>query len=283
MIKTLIKLIVLLIVVLIAGGVVGFIYIDSIAKAGIEKGGTYALGVDTTVDSADVEILAGEFSMKGLNVANPSGFDSPHFLNLKNGNVEVSLTTLMSDVVSMSQLKFGGLDVNLQKREGKTNYGTILDNLKRFESSDDKSPKEGDDAGKRFIVDKLVISKVNVHADLIPEGGELTKVELPIERIALKDVGKKEGGLTLAELSKVVVQAVIEEIVKKGGDILPAALIGDLRSQLAGLTDLSAYGIDVESALPGNIKEVLDKQGIKAPNLDEILGGDGGILGGDDE
>ncbi|MEQ9616895.1 MAG: hypothetical protein RLN60_02550 [Phycisphaerales bacterium] len=78
---------VLLVVFIIA--IVGIVVlvvsqVDTLAKHGIERGGTYAMGVETTVDSVDIGIFSGTFEMNGFRVANPEGYARPSFLDLGN-------------------------------------------------------------------------------------------------------------------------------------------------------------------------------------------------------
>ena len=75
--KKLIKLVAVLLILLVLATVAVALYIDTIAKTAIERGATYALGVETTLGSADVGLLSGTFSMGDLTVANPAGFESP--------------------------------------------------------------------------------------------------------------------------------------------------------------------------------------------------------------
>ena len=58
----------LVIVLVIAAVLLG---IDSIAKSGVEKGASYALGVETKLESIDVRLLDGQIIMDDLNIANP--------------------------------------------------------------------------------------------------------------------------------------------------------------------------------------------------------------------
>ena len=76
-----------LVIVLVAVVVIAFVSIDAIARAGIERGATFALGVPTTLGSANIGILSGEFTMSGLDVTNPEGFDGDYFLQLDEGFV----------------------------------------------------------------------------------------------------------------------------------------------------------------------------------------------------
>ena len=84
--RKLIWLVIILVVLLAAGLIAAFFYIDSIAKQAVERGGTYALGVNTTLRKADVEVFSGAVTLNGLRVANPEGFAADHFLRLGEGD-----------------------------------------------------------------------------------------------------------------------------------------------------------------------------------------------------
>lgn len=58
-------------VLLLLGAVIAFLFIDSIAKQAIERGGFYALGVETELDSTDIGLFSGQFRLDVLHVANP--------------------------------------------------------------------------------------------------------------------------------------------------------------------------------------------------------------------
>lgn len=295
-IKAIVGLVVVLLVVVAIGVVVLFGYIDRIARVGIEKAGTYALGVPTTLESADVAIFGGSFAMSGLAVANPTGFESPHFLSLGDGGVDVTLGSLREETVELPLLGLSGLDVVLERREGKANYKVILDNLKRLESGEKKTEDPAAESGKRFIVRKVDIQDVAVTVDLLPIGGDLTKVDLSIDEIVLTDVGSEsDRGVLLSELSNILVKAILAAIVEKGGNIIPADLLTDLQGGLAQLESLRDLGIDMAADVQGRIDEAKGKiDGMKG-RLDEAKGdledlgkqtddamkGLGGLLGGD--
>jgi len=134
--KKLIKMVAVLLILLVLATVAVAFYIDTIAKTAIERGATYALGVETTLGSADVGLLSGTFSMGDLTVANPAGFESPYFTHLGQGDVEVALKTLRQETVELPTLTLTDLEIYLDKKEGKANYDVILENLKRFESQE---------------------------------------------------------------------------------------------------------------------------------------------------
>lgn len=280
--KKLIKLLIVVVLVLAAVIVGVFFYIDQIAETAVERAGTHALGVDTTLDEADVEVFAGRFSMGGLTVANPEGFDSPHFLAIGRGNVEVTLPTLMENLVTLPELRLGGIEMHLQRSGGRANYQVILDNLGRFEG--EARPEDE----KKFIIDLVVLRNIDVHVDLLPEADEATTLEIRIDRMRLKEIGSDTDGMVLAQVAGVLVKAVIEAVVRKGGDLLPADLLNDLQQQLAKLRGLDALGIELLSDVEARLKGAMEGAGEGLENVGEDIGEalegvGGGLLGGEND
>lgn len=252
LLKLLLWLVVILIVALFA---VGY-FADDLAQKGIEAGGSEALGVDTTVDSCDIGFFRGTFEMADLAVANPEGFGEGRFLELGRGFVEVSATSLLSDKIELPALELSKIRLSLVQRGGTSNYGKILDHLKSFQGGGaDEAETEGE--GKRFVVKKLLIEDVLVTVVPVQELG-LGKVDVPIDRIVLKDVGSEsDEGVLLSELAGIVVESILKRASATGR--LPNLVQGALAGKLGGLRGLQ-------------------KAGVKA--LDDILGGGNKLPGG---
>ncbi|MCC6675515.1 MAG: hypothetical protein IT436_00090 [Phycisphaerales bacterium] len=261
-IKRLIVLAAVLIILVVGGIIFALTRIDSIFKTAVEKGGTYALGVKTTLTSADVELTQGKASMSGLDVANPAGYKSDKFFGLGTGSVQVAIPTLNQPVIEVPTLKLSDIRVNLEKTEGKANYQVILDNLAKLSGGQQQPASTGSD--KKFIINEVDIRNVVVHVDLIPVGGALTQVNVPIEEIQLKNVGTASKGLPAGELAKVIIKAVLAVATEKGAGIIPADVLGDLQSQLSRLGDLQSMGIEVQSKLSEAGQKALDDAKAKA-------------------
>jgi len=231
-----------------------FANLDRAARVGIEQGGTYAMGVDTTLDSADLGVFSGRFAMSGLRVANPQGFNTPHFLTLGDGAVKLNYESLSSDTITLPTLTLTGIDVYLDKEEGSSNYQTILDNLKRFESGDKTEPEpQGDVAKQNVVIQSLEIRDITVHADAV--GNQPVDVE--IDAITLTNVGSQGGdALQLAGVFGVVTKAVMLAAVQAGAGAIPDALIGELQTNLAGLESLSDLGIGVSAEIDGAVQDL---------------------------
>ena len=259
-----------------------FMYVDSLAKQGIERGGTYALGVTTRVQNVDIGLIRGRVEIEGLQVANPTGYTAPHFMRMENGRTEIALRTLRQDVIRIPQLRLSDLELVLERKPGeKANYQVILDNLEKLKGPQKPEPSPEKPEGKKVIVDELILRNITVHVDMMRgEGaigqavGQLARVTVPIEEIRLTEVGQTGSGVagsgvTLGELAGIVVQAVLAAAVEKGGDILPADLLGDVRARLSALGDLE----EVRVQISGQISEIGEAlENIKSPeDVQDVL------------
>ena len=265
--KTAIKIIAVLVVLLIVG-VIGIVFlglsqIDKIAKEAIERGGTYAMQVDTTVTSVDVNITGGTATMNGLSIANPNGFKTDHFLQLGDSSARVNLESIRSDTIVMPEIRLNGIDVILDKGGNPSNYNTILNSLKRFESGEKKSADPAK-PGKKLVIDRLLLEDINIRVANMP-GVSLAvgDVAVNIPEIELRDVGKEES-MTTAEVINLVVKTVLAAAVEAGGGIIPGDVLGELGNGLAGLESLSDMGIEAISDLKldealGGVQEEINK------------------------
>ena len=76
---------------------VGALTLDRLVAAAVERGAETALGTETRLASARVRLATGECLLRGLEVANPPGFESPNFLTLEQGEIRVELGSLWED------------------------------------------------------------------------------------------------------------------------------------------------------------------------------------------
>jgi uncharacterized protein involved in outer membrane biogenesis len=211
--------------------------IDRIAGAAIERQATRALGVETRVGFVRLSPLDGELKVSSLTVANPPGFAGDHFLAFDEFELKTELRTLRSDVVHVPLFRLEGVDLSLERRAEQSNTDAILANLKRFEKSGhapgEPPPPKGPE--RRFVVSKLAIRDITAHVEWNTLVAKQSALEVHLDGIELDEPGGSRG-LTLAELSNVVVKAVLESVRRSGQ--LPLAVASDLAGGLRGLAKL---------------------------------------------
>jgi hypothetical protein len=268
-----------IIVLLIAAGVIVTLSINSIARRGIEVGSTSALGVPTTLKSASVGLFSGKFGLNGLDVANPQGgYPSTHFVQLGDAKVAVSLGSLTMDTIEIPSFTMDGLDVHLERRGGKSNYDIILENIEKFTGGKGKpKPAEPKQPGseKKLIIKELTLRNITIHTDLVDAGtpglSDLTKITVPIPEIKLTDVGKTGdgvggSGVTIRELSSIIVQTIMAAVVEKGG-VLPEQLLGELKTRLTSLGGLEGLKLSIITEAGGSVKALGEQFGAKVTDI----------------
>ncbi len=279
--KRLVKLLVVVVLLLIVAVGVALYFIDHLAKTGIEKGGTYATGVDTTVSGVSIGLLSGKFGIDDLNIANPAGFNQgPHFLNMGSARLELPLSELTKDTVTVPIIELSDLDVVLEKKGDTSNYQTILDNLKKLESQGPSQPSTSGGKSKQFMVKEIVLRNIEVHPYLLQLGGGPAK-QIPVPPI--KEVRfsyDSAKGLDMAELTNLIMKVVLKSIVDNAGGMLGdiAGSLGDSLKQLASLDEVGKMGQAVLGEATKALEGVTEQAGEVVKGVTDTLkeGGDVG-------
>jgi hypothetical protein len=271
--------------VLIAVLAAFYIYIDVIAGAAIEKGATYALGVDTKVGFVRIGLLTGSFRIGSVKIRNPPGFDSKYLLELGGGRMTVSIESLQEEVVEVPVFALEGVEVALEKEKGRTNYGVILANLEHFESSgSEPAPVESGEAGpgKRLIVRELLIRDISAHVADRAGLGTVGGIDVVVPEIRMTNIGAHNAqGVAMSELTDIIVKAIFASIAKYGAGV-PSALAGELSADLGGLSKVPIQVVGgatetLTKELPQPVGDAARKLGGGAG---KALDGLGGLLRG---
>ncbi len=223
---------ILVILVVILGG--AWIYLDRIAQAAVERGGTRALGVQVTVGSMALSPFSGRFGMDGFRIANPGGFSDQPVIRLDSGRVAVRLGSLFDEVVAIPEITLDGLHVRLERNNRGTNLERLLDNLDT--GADDETAAADDEAGTggqtRVQVNQLRITNAGASVDLGPEFGDSGRFDLKLPAIELRNIGTEGNGVTVEQLIDRVTRAVVKEIEGSGARRLPDRIRRELRQRL---------------------------------------------------
>lgn len=229
--KKLLKIVVALVIVLLIALAVAWFKIDAIAKAAIEKGGTYALGVDTTVDRVNVSLLGGSVGLSGLQIANPAGFDAPYLMHTGDFKLQVATGSLMSDTIEVPLIELDKLDLYIQKNDKGNNISPVLDHLKKFQGG--AAAKEKTGSSKKFVIRKLVIKGVTAHMDVPPLGAKAVTVpDIVLENVTQDNAQGMAMDEVMARVFPMITAAAISSLTD-----LPGDLAGTLTHDLSGVAD----------------------------------------------
>jgi hypothetical protein len=155
--------------------------------------------------------------------------------------VDVDEGSITKDTIIINKVEVAGPEITYEKRGKSDNFKSILNNVQKNvpkgKTAEKKPAEEG--PGKKLIINDFIIKngKVNLAAEI--PGGVLgdREIKADLPDIHLKDIGKKKGGASAAEVAKEIVAALY-------GKIKSPAVMGALNDQLKKLSGVGLDEID---------------------------------------
>jgi uncharacterized protein involved in outer membrane biogenesis len=196
---------------LIVGLAVAYFIRNMLVEKAVEAATTYALGVETNLGSASLEIGGGSLELKNLAVSNPEGFMAKNFLALRRGMFDVDAGSVLDDEVVVDSFIIEGVTLNLEQIDKKGNYQVLLDNIKRLDlSSSGESQK--------FRIGLIALRDINVTGSLSLLGKKIEK-PFKLDNFSLRNVGS-DNGAKISEITATVVKTLITKALAAGSGLL---------------------------------------------------------------
>ncbi len=239
--KLIIRFIVTIVVVVILAALAAHLLLDGIIKRGIETIGPKLTKVDIKLQSVSLSFLSGSGKITGLVVGNPEGYKTPSAISVGSASLALKPGSLLSDKIVISSINVQAPEITFETDLKGNNLNKILANLDAATGGSGSQPPKAKEpaqpkaakAGKKLQVDDFVISGGKVHVSMTTLGGKAATIPLP--DIHLTDLGKGPEGITPAELTKVVLQAIEKSAVQAA-----SGAVGDIGKGATALTkDLS--------------------------------------------
>ncbi|HET7364476.1 MAG TPA: hypothetical protein VFJ70_12990 [Burkholderiales bacterium] len=170
---------------------------DVLIKRAIERYGPQLTGTAVKVQEVKLEPMDGRGAIKGLEVGNPPGFSAARALTLGEMRLAVDPSTITGDVVHVKEISLEAPTITYERGAGGDNLGAIQKHIKsqlpRSQGGGGAADKSKDAPQRKFIVDHVQIRRAKVSY-----GGAAT---IDLGDVQLRDLGKKKGGATAAELT----------------------------------------------------------------------------------
>lgn len=208
--------------------------VNSLVENAIEDLGSKALGTTVRVASVDISLTEGRGTIKGLEIANPKGYDGPYLMQLDEITVDLDLDELSAETIVLERVLIDGARIAaIVKGKDDSNVQTLMDNLDTGSSAAAET-----DAGEiTVIIDRLdfVNAQATVDAVFLSE-----QVAIDVPDVHLSGIGRKEGGATAGEaaaaLLKPITEAVVREMITRslGGEDLEANIKNKIFDKLKG-------------------------------------------------
>jgi uncharacterized protein involved in outer membrane biogenesis len=204
--------------------------------------------VPITVDRIHIGVLSGSAQVKGLVVGNPEGYKTPFAVSVGLAEVSVNVASALSDKIVVHSIHVESPEITFEGGLRGNNLFKIRDNLSSPAaaggSNATTSPgATGGKPAKKIEVDDFLITGARIHVSLTSLGGK--EMTLPLPDIHLTDLGQGDAGLTPAELSRRIFDAITSATVQtvtravgnlgKDAEKLGKGVTGRITSGLGGL------------------------------------------------
>jgi hypothetical protein len=206
---------------------VAVIFIDPIVRAAVEKQSAIALKVPTKLDDASIK-FSGHATLGKFEISNPAPYTEPRAITFERFDVAVPPRQLLGEVVHVDAVTVVRPEMTLEFSGTKNNLSALLDNISAGQPAGRSAPS----GGKKFLIRKLRIENAvaRFKSDLLPGGAR--SVTLPA--IELENVGTAEGGASMGQILRVILESLGTAALKSGEGLLPADLLNNLRGDLEG-------------------------------------------------
>jgi uncharacterized protein involved in outer membrane biogenesis len=159
-------------------------------------------------------LLSGAGTIKGLLVGNPEGFKTPSAISVGEVTLALKPGSLLSDKIVIKTINVQAPEITFETDLRHNNLSKILSNLQEATGGAGKEPakpqepsqsKEAKPA-KKLQVDEFVITggRIHVSATGLIQGTAM----IPLPDIRLHDLGTGPDGITPAELTRIVLEAI---------------------------------------------------------------------------
>ena len=228
MLKALRFVLLAILILVIAALVLIDIFGERAVKIGIEAAATKTLNVGVSIDEVELSIMGGKLGIKNLSINNPVGYQHEKLLELKDGEIQVEVRSLLSDVVKIREIKLDGVNLVLEQKGLSNNLQEIIKTV----SARSKAKDEPRRSGKKLHIDNLEITNVEVKVKLLP-----VPISLKLSPIKMTDLGS-DNKLDTAALSGKILLALADGVARQGVGVLPKEILDPMKKTLETTLDI---------------------------------------------
>jgi hypothetical protein len=194
-------------------------------NAGVERGietfGPRVTQTPVTLEKADLSVLSGSGSLRGLRVGNPEGYKSEDIFALGQIDLKVDTGSVFGDVIYIDHIIIREPAISYEKKLTTSNVRDLMRNIEAFtgpsEPAAEDAPEEAG-AKKQVVIRRLLIEDGTIFVGALGVGQTV-----PLPRIEMANIGEEGNRMTMAEAVDLVLQQVLKAI---GPAIANAADLG---------------------------------------------------------
>ncbi|MGA2280937.1 MAG: AsmA family protein [Verrucomicrobiota bacterium] len=209
--KLFLSVVVVLVVLIVVAVIVAGFFLGAIVKTGMETVGPKITQVSIKVDAVNLSLLTGSAGVKGLVVGNPEGYKTPQAISVGSAAVNVNPFSVLSDKIVIRSVRVEAPEITFEGNPfSGNNLSAIMKNVNAATKNGGPAPtnttaKAANKPAKKLEVDDFLIAGAKVN---------FNGVTLPLPDIHLTNLGKDKDGITAADLTRRVLDAITTATIK---------------------------------------------------------------------
>ncbi len=172
-----------------------------LVKIAIEGIGSDLIKAEVNVNSVNIFASDGRGKLNGLKLGNPKGFNADHAVKADSIELVIEPLSLTKEVVVLHKVFIDSPHIIYEQGENGNNFDVIQRNIE----SNLGIKNEGKGNTKRLIIDSFIIHNARVNYN--------NTIDLSIPDIELRNIGKKTGGSTPAQVTRAIIIELNSRIV----------------------------------------------------------------------
>ena len=139
-------------------------------------------------------------------------------------------------MVEIESILLENIEIVMEKE--KLGFGNNIQDILNNLPADEEEPQPPKQPGKNLHIHKLEIRNATVNLQLLHIKGKFGTAPIPLDTIVLTDLGSDKE-LKVAELTGIILKALVNGIMKSGKGIIPQEILGPLGDTLKKLGDVT--------------------------------------------
>lgn len=215
-----------------------FSNLDSLIKAAVEKYGSEVTQTKVQLNQVKISIRSGQGKLRGLDIGNPKGFNTPSAFKLGEISLKLDTGTVTQNPVVIKEIVIQAPQVTYELGPGGSNMDALKRNVAAYTGTGGKKaqgegkPKADDKDGRKLVIEHLYVRNGKVEISSTVLQGKTLSASLP--DLHLTDIGKKKDGATPGEVVEKILGALSQGVRKAVATVDPEKMLGTAREGIAG-------------------------------------------------
>lgn len=209
-------LLVAAVIVAVLAGAAFFAYnrLDFVVKTALEFYGPDVTGVPVKVGDVEISPHNGRGRLKNLEIGNPKGFNAARAARFGDVTLEVDPATLRAPIVHVQAIGIEAATIVYERGDKTTNLDVISRNIEAYVKRSGEPDRSAGGGGKRlYVIDRLLVRGARVTMTTASLKGQGVTFDLP--DIELRDIGKRQNGVTASQAAAIVANAIVSRIAQR--------------------------------------------------------------------